>query len=210
MQYEISFQSKGSKDIIEGIFNKISRARGVVLTHPHPQYGGDMMNPILKCIEDMYIKKEYSTLKFNFRGVGKSTGEYDNGIGEQQDVVAAIAYLVNMAALRQVDLVGYSFGAFVSARVGTRNSRLKNLILISPPLTQFNFEPMDPIPGLKFVITGSKDDVAPAELIREAIPKWNSDAQLKVIEGADHFYSGCTDELQSVVEELLNSMEQKK
>ena len=78
---------------LEGLLESVAGDAGVVVTHPHPQYGGDMHNNVLDAIVKAYRKNGYSTLRFNFRGVGASQGAFDNGIGEREDVRAAIAYL---------------------------------------------------------------------------------------------------------------------
>ncbi|MBW1727755.1 MAG: alpha/beta hydrolase, partial [Deltaproteobacteria bacterium] len=80
MVKKITFISENYE--IEGLFNKRDETRGVVVTHPHPLYGGDMYNMVVETIVHVYNIKGYSTLKFNFRGVGESRGQYDNGVGE--------------------------------------------------------------------------------------------------------------------------------
>ena len=90
MEKEIAF-STGSSEI-EGLLQKNSESKGVVITHPHPLYGGNMRNNVVMAISQTYQKLGYSTLRFNFRGVGRSRGSYGDGISEQEDVRAAIAY----------------------------------------------------------------------------------------------------------------------
>ena len=97
---------------IEGQLFEGDKKRGVVITHPHPLYGGDMQNNVVGAISLACQKIGFTTLKFNFRGVGGSQGNYDDGNGEQEDVRAAVAYLAD-TGIRQIDLAGYSFGAWV-------------------------------------------------------------------------------------------------
>lgn len=94
MEEKISFLSGDYE--LEGLFAKVSGDKGVVITHPHPLYGGDMYNPVVNTIASAYQKNGFATLRFNFRGVGKSQGNYDDGIGEQKDVNSAILYLSEM------------------------------------------------------------------------------------------------------------------
>ncbi|WP_372678406.1 alpha/beta hydrolase, partial [Desulfosarcina sp.] len=108
----IQFQS--GKWEIEGFYQADHPQKGVVITHPHPLYGGDMFNPVVGAIVAAYQKSGFTTLRFNFRGAGKSTGIYDQGIGEQADVASAILFMES-EGLQEVHLSGYSFGAWVNA-----------------------------------------------------------------------------------------------
>lgn len=187
---------------IEGLFNKRDQDKGVVVTHPHPLYGGDMYNLVVETIVHVYYQKGYSTLKFNFRGVGKSQGEYDNGVGEQKDVLAAIAFLFEMG-IKQIDLAGYSFGAWVNAHAIREDAPVQNIMMVSPPVGFMDFQPISVMSGLKLVIAGSRDDIAPVDIIRKTFPVWNPDARFEVIDGADHFYGGYLGQLESVLSSCI-------
>lgn len=187
---------------IEGLFNKRDQDKGVVVTHPHPLYGGDMYNLVVETIVHVYYQKGYSTLKFNFRGVGKSQGEYDNGVGEQKDVLAAIAFLFEMG-IKQIDLAGYSFGAWVNAHAIREDAPVQNIMMVSPPVGFMDFQPTSAMSGLKFVVTGSRDDIAPVDIIRKTLSVWNPDARFEVIDGADHFYGGYLGQLESVLSSCI-------
>ncbi len=172
--------------------------QGVVISHPHPLYGGDMNNFIVDLIARTYQKKGFTTLRFNFRGTGKSQGSFDNGTGEQEDVNAAIATLVKID-IKKIDLAGYSFGAWVNALATSKSNFIGNMVMVSPPVGFVDFSPVNSISSLKLVVTGSNDDIAPADRIKTMYPAWNPKAQLEIISGADHFYSGCLAELESVL-----------
>ena len=187
---------------IEGLFNKRDQDKGVVVTHPHPLYGGDMYNLVVETIVHVYYQKGYSTLKFNFRGIGKSQGEYDNGVGEQKDVLAAIAFLFEMG-IKQIDLAGYSFGAWVNAHAIREDAPVQNIMMVSPPVGFMNFQSISVMSGLKLVIAGSRDDIAPVDIIRKTFPVWNPDARFEVIDGADHFYGGYLGQLESVLSSCI-------
>ena len=196
MVKKITFLSEDYE--IEGLFNKRDQDKGVVVTHPHPLYGGDMYNLVVETIVHVYYQKGYSTLKFNFRGVGKSQGGYDNGVGEQKDVLAAIAFLFE-TGIKQIDLAGYSFGAWVNAHAIREDAPVQNIMMVSPPVGFMDFQPISKMSGLKFVVTGSRDDIAPVDIIRKTLPEWNPDARFEVIDGADHFYGGYLGQLESVL-----------
>ena len=179
----------------------------MVITHPHPLYGGTMDNSVVETVQTAYQKEGYATLRFNFRGVGGSQGNFDNGIGEQDDVRAAIAYVENMN-VSAVDLAGYSFGAWVNAGVAADScTSIASMMMISPPVGFIEFENANTLGCLKLVVTGSADDIAPAHQIRDLLPAWNPNTQFEIIDGCDHFYSGHLDRLQSILIRYLKSPE---
>ena len=196
MEEKIIFLSEDYK--IEGLLDKQSEDNGVVITHPHPLYGGDMNNFIVDLIARAYQKKGFTTLRFNFRGTANSQGGYDNGSGEQEDVHAALATLAKMG-IKKIDLTGYSFGAWVNALAISENIAVRNMTMVSPPVSFLDFSSIDSIPCLKLVVTGSIDDIAPADRIKTMYPAWNPKAHLEIIKGSDHFYSGCLNALESVL-----------
>jgi alpha/beta superfamily hydrolase len=183
---------------IEGLFSKKDEKKGVVVTHPHPLYGGDMYNLVVETIVHVYNIKGYSTLKFNFRGVGRSQGTYDNGDGEQKDVLAALSFLGDMG-MEQIDLAGYSFGAWVNAHAVQEDVAVKNMVMISPPAGFMDFSTIGPMERLKLVVTGSRDDIAPADVVKQMCSVWNPNARFVVIDGADHFYGGYLNQLEAVL-----------
>jgi alpha/beta superfamily hydrolase len=198
MEEKVTFISDELK--IEGLLNRNKGVRGAVLTHPHPLYGGDMHNPVVQSLTAAYHQKGYSTLRFNFRGVGNSQGNFADGIGEQADVRAALAYLSNLG-LKQLDLGGYSFGAWVNAHLNCEREGLAAMIMVSPPAAFVDFNHIGSIDCLKLIVTGGSDDIAPAHQISAMKEVWNPRASFEVIEGADHFYWGYTD----ILEEILVS-----
>lgn len=115
---------------------KLPGARGgVVVCHPHPLYGGDMDNPVVIRVVEVCAELGLATLRFNFRGVGRSTGTHGNGLGERDDLETALRHLGGaLPTVAMVALVGYSFGAMVAAHVATGHPALAGLSLIAPPL----------------------------------------------------------------------------
>ena len=192
---------------LEGYWQAGSRNKGVVITHPHPLYGGTMNNPVVETVQSAYQQNGYATLRFNFRGVGGSQGNFDNGLGEQDDVRAAISYVENMD-VSAIDLAGYSFGAWVNTGVVTDSrTSIMSMMMISPPVGFIEFETVTAISCLKLVVTGSRDDIAPVNQIRDLMPAWNPDAQFEIIDGCDHFYAGHLDRLKSILIRYLKSRE---
>jgi len=187
---------------LEGLLKILPCDRGVVVTHPHPLYGGDMNNNVVEAVCRAYQDKGYSTLRFNFRGVGQSEGGYDEGIGEQDDVEAALDYLSGLGK-EGIDLAGYSFGSWVNALGINRYKKVKRVIMISPPVDLMDFSFLINNAKIRLVITGSEDEIADYRSIEERAPSWNSETIFKVIKGADHFYSRSTGELQKTIDEFL-------
>ena len=199
-EQQTTFISNGLK--LEGLIQDIPGEKGVVITHPHSLYGGSMHNNVVDSLVRGYQQAGYTTLRFNFRGVGASQGEYDNGQGEQEDVKAALQFLAERGN-KVTALAGYSFGAWVNALAGFKEDAVKKMIMVSPPVAFLDFGSMPPTPQLELVIAGSRDQIAPAELIETMLPNWNPEARLEVIEGADHFYGAFTDELETILADYL-------
>jgi len=200
MEKTTTFISDGFE--IEGRLTEDDQHKGVVITHPHPLYGGDMHNNVVDTVSRAYQKNGYTTLRFNFRGVGGSQGSYSDGVGEQEDVRAAVSYLAHIGA-RQIDLAGYSFGAWVNALAVNDGLKVDNMIMVSPPVAFIDFKSISNLSSLKLIVTGSRDDIAPAEMVEKLYPAWNPTAKFEVIGGADHFYGGYQDKLEAVLADFL-------
>ncbi len=197
---KITIQAKDAR--IEGLLSMSGGEKGVVVSHPHPLYGGDMHNNVVKALTEAYFERGYSTFRFNFRGVGSSGGRHDYGKGEQEDVLAAVKFLSSTGA-QHMDIVGYSFGSWVNAMCMENLLLVQRMIMISPPVGMMDFSFLGYSPKIKMVITGSSDHIAPPGLIREMLPKWNKEAELKVIDGADHFYWGKEGELTAIIKAII-------
>ncbi|MGD1999544.1 MAG: alpha/beta hydrolase [Desulfobacterales bacterium] len=196
MEKKVCFRSGDFE--LEGLFENGRTTRGVVITHPHPLYGGDMHNLVVDAIRRAYRMKGVATLRFNFRGAGESEGQHDNGVGEQDDVLAALSFLTE-SGFQPVDLAGYSFGAWVNALMLQREGRSENLVMVSPPVAFVDFASIGRLPGLRLVVTGSRDEIAPPGVIRQMLTTWNLSAHFDIIDGSDHFYNLHTRQLEDVL-----------
>ncbi len=192
-----------SKDLfIEGLLCIQEGEKGVVVTHPHPLYGGTMYNQVVETLVEVYQNNAFSTLRFNFRGVAGSEGRYDEGKGEQEDVRSALQYM-HERGKRDVDLAGYSFGAWVNAKINDTHSLYDRIVMISPPVAFLDFSFLSFNPKIRLVVAGGKDNIAPADTITNVINTWNQKAHLEVIEGADHFYTGKIGSLKSTLSRFI-------
>lgn len=187
---------------LEALFAELQGARGAVITHPHPLYGGDMHNSVVEAAVSAYRESGISTLRFNFQGVGRSGGAFDQGLGERANVLSAVKSMSD-SGRDKIDLVGYSFGAWVNAGCLQMKPAVERMVFISPPVTVLDFSFMQSAPSLKLVVTGSNDAYAPPEAIRKMIPLWNGQARLELIEGADHFYQGYLDRVRDILKDFL-------
>lgn len=186
---------------LEGLLHRAEKSPAAVITHPHPLFGGDMHNYVVSTIEEVFRDLGYTTLRFNFRGVGRSGGAHEDGKGEKQDVLSAIRYVKELGADR-VELAGYSFGTWVNA-LAAADADIARMTMVSPPVIMMPF-PESEIPALKLVVTGSHDEFAPPGQIRKLLAGWNPDAVLEVIDGGDHFYGTTLGQLRSLLEKYLS------
>jgi hypothetical protein len=192
-----------SKDIsLEARLDECPGDGGVVVTHPHPLYGGEMHNNVVAAVVHAYRAQGITTLRFNFRGVGGSEGGYGQGIGEQEDVLAALQFL-QARGKANIDLAGYSFGAWVNAMGLSRFQPARRLIMISPPVAFLDFPSFQASSKIRLVIAGSHDDIAPPDVIQELLPAWNPEARCRIVHGADHFYWGMEKTLISLLKSFL-------
>ena len=167
-----------------------SLKRGVIFCHPHPQYGGDMYHPVITTGVEAASQEGFCTLRFNFRGVGESGGSYGEGIGEGEDVEAAVEYLCSKLQdfNPSLVLVGYSFGAWVGLPVGVKDRRVTGMVAIAPPLEFDDFRFLKGCKKRKLFIAGDRDLYCPAALLEELHRELDEPKSLTIIQGADHFF----------------------
>lgn len=179
----------------------------VIICHPHSLYGGSMDNIIVKRLAGTLTSNNVVSLIFNFRGVGQSQGNFDNGIGEQNDIAAAIDWLLLQPAVdnNRIGLAGYSFGGWVSIPVACHDSRIKMLALISPVITDDTIEILAGCSKPKLFIVGSNDDVTMPTTIEMAYNSAAEPKQYKLIPQADHFWNGYTNEAVNSAAAFLTS-----
>jgi len=169
--------------------------RGLALiAHPHPQQGGTLDNKVVQTLAKTFFALDYVAVRFNFRGVGQSAGTFDNGEGETEDALAALAFAQSRyAQAGPPALAGFSFGSFVQTRVAQRIAAGR-MVLVGPAVGRFAVEP---VPPDTIVIHGEQDDVVQlADVFAWARPQ-----QLPVIvfPGTGHFFHGRLVQLQQVV-----------
>ncbi len=162
---------------------------GVVLCHPHPLYGGDMENPVVVRAQEVCVELGLATLRFNFRGVGASTGTHGGGAAEQDDARAALDVLAREGAIRSLAIAGYSFGAWIAALAGSRDARVGALALIAPPLVHYDFGALEGTRVPTLAVCGTADAYCPLADFERFTARFGWVSPV-VVDGADHFFLG--------------------
>jgi len=169
---------------LEGLYAPASSTLGAVISHPHPLMGGEMGSPLVEILTESLSACGISTLRFNFRGVGESVGTFDEGRGEQDDVVAALSFLEEQG-IREILPAGYSFGAWVTAGVLSRRNLLP-AIFVSPPINLLHFDFLALRGRVGLIICGDQDQFCPLDRIKIVAAELS--CRLDIIPDADHFF----------------------
>jgi len=185
----------GALEVVTNLPESAPRSIALV-AHPHPLHGGTLDNKVVQTLAKTFAALGYVAVRFNFRGVGRSEGSFDEGVGETDDALAALAFarqeFAEVAAKPPV-LAGFSFGSYVQTRVA-RTLKPERMVLVGAAVGRF---PVDPVPDDTIVIHGEEDDVVPlADVLAWARPQ-----QLPVIvfPGCGHFFHGRLAQLQRVI-----------
>ena len=195
---------------IEGRYhhNKAPGAPIAIILHPHPQFGGTMNNPIVHQLYYAYAKRGFSVLRFNFRGVGRSQGLFENGAGELSDAASALDWLqaLNKEA-RVCWIAGVSFGAWISMQLLMRRPEISGFISIAPLAKHYDFSFLAPCPASGLFVNGERDSVTSPEAVNGLVTKLKTQRGItiehKVIPGANHFFQDKIDDLIGVCGDYL-------
>ncbi len=197
MEEKTVFFGKGNIRL-EGLYAHSGGAVGAVISHPHPLMGGDMGNSIVETMTETIFAVGISTLRFNFRGVGKSTGTFDDGRGEQDDVRAALSFMEERE-IREILPAGYSFGAWVIAGILNRRNLLPALF-VSPPINLFGFDCHILKGKVGLIVCGDHDPYCPIESIKSVVA--DLDCRLAIIPDADHFFQSREADLSACIKDF--------
>jgi alpha/beta superfamily hydrolase len=187
---------------LEGRFHQ-AKQRGApiaVILHPHPQFGGTMNNQVVYNLYYAFAERGFSVLRFNFRGVGRSQGNFDHGQGELSDAASALdwAQSINPEA-RACWIAGFSFGSWIGMQLLMRRPEIEGFISIAPPANRFDFSFLAPCPSSGLFVHGDQDRVAPLKEVMALIEKLKTQKGIliehTVVPGANHFFENCVDPL---------------
>ena len=183
------------------------RAPIAVVLHPHPLYGGTMNNKVSYTLYRCFAQAGFSTLRFNFRGVGRSEGAWDNGEGELADAGAALDWLAtHNEDASSVWIAGFSFGAWIAAHAMMRRPEIAGFVLVAPPADKFDFAFLEPCPCDGLIVQGSADTVVDAAAVgrlAERLGRRKHDVAYELIDGAGHFFENEIEVLQGLVASYL-------
>ena len=177
--------------------------RAALICHPHPVYGGTLHNKVVFRAAKAALAAGLPTLRFNFRGAGKSAGAFTGGPGEQEDVGAALDSLAKRFPDLPICLMGFSFGAWVGLAVGAVDPRVSALIGLGLPMDSYDFSFLRSAVKPKLVIHGTGDEFGPRADVEKLYDTLAEPKQIHWVEGADHFFTGKLPEVQEIISDFL-------
>ncbi len=195
--FELESHLREPEDVPEG---------AVILCHPHPVYGGTMNNRVIYRAAKAAAKAGFAALRFNFRGVGKSTGHYDQGLGEKEDVAAAIDWVEDRFPGKPLAVLGYSFGAWVGLQVGCLDPRIRAIVGIGLPLDMYNFEFLLDFQNPSLYIVGNRDEFCSPMNLENLIRRLPFASRVHRVQGADHFFSEQVEEVERLIEQFFRGL----
>ena len=181
-----------------------------IVLHPHPLHGGNMNNRVVFIMFNNFVERGFSVLRFNFRGVGRSQGAFDNGVGELSDAAYAFDWMQQFNSNSPFCWIGgYSFGALISMQLMMRRPEIEGFVSISPPAGTEDFSFLAPCPSSGLIIHGDKDTHVPLDAVKKLAQKLdgqkNISVNLSIVKGADHFYKDNMDNLSKEVASYLDN-----
>lgn len=180
-----------------------------VICHPHPLYGGSMHNKVVHTLAKSLAENQYTAVRFNFRGVGDSSGSYAEGIGEVDDAMAVIDWVLQQQSDIHSDipviLAGFSFGSFIALQAAAK-TQCKALITIAPPVRMFDFENLQGVDFPWLLIQGDEDEVVDINSVINWVRTLKQPPQLEIINGSSHFFHGKLIELRTICEEFIQKL----
>lgn len=189
-----------------------SKAPVALVLHPHPLYGGTMNNKVVYSLYKSFVKQGMTVLRINFRGIGRSQGKYDGGVGELTDAATALDWLQLQNPLsNKYYIAGFSFGAWIAMQLIMRRPEINSFIAVSPPVNKFDFSFLSPCPIPGIIVQGNMDSIVDETHVVNLAERLSKQKNIKVdyrsINGADHFFRNKTEDLEQVVEEYIASQE---
>jgi uncharacterized protein len=185
----------GPEGRLEGRYHpqKDKDAPIAIVLHPHPQFGGTMNNKVVYNLHYAFLNLGFTVLRFNFRGVGRSQGEYDQGIGELSDAASALDYLQSMNhSAKHCWVAGFSFGAWIGMQLLMRRPEISGFISVAPPANMYDFTFLAPCPSSGLIINGTSDRVANPKDTQTLVKKLQDQKGITIthreVEGAGHFF----------------------
>ncbi len=189
--------------------NKDPKAPLAVILHPHPEHGGTMNNKVTYAMYRAFADHGFSVIRFNFRGVGKSEGFFDNGEGELSDATSVLDWMQEQYPEASTYWVGgFSFGSLIGMQLLMRRPELSGFVSLSPPSNKNDFAFLAPCPVSGLMVQGDRDEVVPKESTDALVERLNLQKGIKidyrVIKGSGHFFEGNLNLLMNLIHDHLN------
>lgn len=198
---------------IEARYHHVASANSPIalILHPHPQFGGTMNNQVVYHLYYLFVQRGFSVLRFNFRGVGRSQGYFDNGPGELADAASALDWLqLQNPDSRSCWIAGMSFGTWIAMQLLMRRPEISGFISIAPPANLFDFSFLAPCPSSGLIVHGSSDEVVPSESVQKLVDKLSNQRDITVkyksIPGANHFFTNKIEQMGNSVGAYLDEV----
>ncbi len=170
----------------------------VIISHPHPLYGGAMTNKVIYILAKSFSELGAITVRFNFRGVGKSEGKYNDGIGEAEDLQLIAAECRKWRPQAPIWLAGFSFGSYVTIRAQAL-IKAERLLLVAPPVSMYPFDELAEVTVPWVVIQGGQDEVISAQAVKDWVAERPNPPQFIWIDEAGHFFHGKLNEIKELL-----------
>ena len=180
----------------------------VVVAHPLPTHGGTMRNPLVAALARAVAGRGFYALRFNFRGVGESAGEWTGGAEEWRDIDAAVAHARTIAPGLPIGITAFSFGAYQTLKWLAQGGRVDAVALVGVPLRSADQtrHALPPVPEGTFIVAAENDQFGSASELRAAVPR----ARIVEVKGVDHFFAPKRDEVGTLVaDELARALASK-
>ncbi len=201
----------GPEGRLEGRYQPGTKPRSpvAILLHPHPQGGGTMNNAIVQAMYQSFVRRGFATLRFNFRGVGRSQGTFDQGVGELSDAASALDWLQQFNPEAPVTWVGgFSFGAWIGMQLLMRRPEIKGFISVAPPANMYDFGFLAPCPSSGLIVQGLADEVVAHGAVQKLVDKLKTQKHITItyetVPGANHFFANEMDDLMRVIDAYLD------
>lgn len=195
---------------LEGMYHQSEdlKAPTALILHPNPLYGGTMNNKITYHLYKTFVNNNFSVLRINFRGVGNSSGKFDNGVGELEDINSTLDWLrTQNERTSHYWIAGFSFGAYVGMQSIMRRPEIEHFIAVSPPASRYSFSFFSPCPISGMIIQGTEDEISKpietSKLVAMCQRQKSVSISYELVEGADHFFTDYITELDNKIDEYI-------
>ncbi len=196
---------------LEGRYHhsKSSNPPIALILHPHPQFGGTMNNKVVYMMYQGFARRGFSVLRFNFRGVGRSQAQFDNGQGELSDAAAALDWMQGYNPnATSCWIAGFSFGAWIGMQLMMRRPEISGFLAVAVPANAYDFTFLAPCPASGLIIHGSADQMVPQTSVDKLAQKLSNQKNIsidyRVVPGADHMFRDHMDFLTDNIENYLD------